>query len=163
MKQKKAKFFWKKNNSLKEISCIEYNDEIEYYSFLKNCHSQGYRQIIITSELMIEIVKYFVMEKNLSVIKIELAEDDHELKEELKFLIEQTIRDRVFFQQLIEKLYFLAEQSSIDIQRVYIKGRNHEKAAINFFIQSNGIIGVNIDSFKSISNDIKKIIEGYLS
>ncbi len=162
MRYKKAKFFWKKNNLSKIVSCLEYDDKIEYYSFIKTCYAKEYRQIIITSELMIEIIKYFAINKNLLVYEIELVEDDNELKEELELLIANTRKNGFFFQQLIEKLNFLAEQSSIDIQRIYIKGRDTENNAVNFFIQSNGIIGINNESFESISNDVRKIIKEYL-
>ncbi len=162
MRYRKAKFFWKKNHSSKVISCIEYDDETEYYTFIKKCHSQKYRQIIITSELMIDIIKYFAIEKQWLVFEIDLAEDDHELKQDLEVLINNTNQDRIYFHQLIDELCFLSEQSSIDIKRVYIKGRDVEGVAINFFIQSNGIIGINTESFDNISNDIKKIIEEYL-
>lgn len=161
MRYRKAKFFWKKNNSSKTISCIDYNDGMEYYSFIKDCHNQGYRQIIITSELMIEIITRFALEKNLLVFKIELAEDDSELAEEIDSLIEHTEKNSIYFNRLIDELKFLSEKSSIDIQRVYMKGRNNEGSIINLFLQSNGLIGINTDSFDNVSNDIKSIIEEY--
>ena len=35
MVYEKAKLFWKANNNSKEIFCIPYNDNVEYYTFLK--------------------------------------------------------------------------------------------------------------------------------
>ena len=68
-------------------------------------------------------------------------------------------RDRAFLGKLIEKLNFLSEKSSIDIQRIYFKGRGNDGGAINFYLQSNGIIGIDKKNFSSISNEISNLIE----
>lgn len=159
MVYEKAKLFWKANNSSKEIFCVPFNDDIEYYSFLKQYHDLGYRQIIITSEIMIEFTEHFVLEKGFSVWNIEFIEDDPDLAEEIANLITVISGDIAFFGKLIEKLNFLSEKSSIDIQRIYFKGRTPGGIAIKFYLQSNGIIGVDNKNFFSISEEISKLIE----
>ena len=163
MKYKKAKFFWKKSEVAKEISCLDYCEEdIEYYTFVKKCHDQGYRQIIITSELMVDLLEYFFFKENLLVYQIDLAEEDEELEEEIDVLINNSEKDGKYFYLLAKTLNFLSEKSSIDIQLVYMKGRNSEGVIVDLFLQSNGIVGINVESFSKISDNIKNIIERYL-
>lgn len=162
MLYKKAKFFWKTHNCSKEIFCMPYDENMEYYAFLKQYYNEGYRQIIITSEIMIEIIKHFVLEKGISVYNIEFMEDDSDLVEEIESLIDRFLEDKVFFVRLLEKLNFLAEKSSIDIKRVFFKGRNNEGIAINFYMQSNGIIGIDEKNFSSLSAEISNLIAGCL-
>ena len=118
MKYKKAKFFWKKSEVAKEISCLVY--------------------------------------------QIDLAEEDEELEEEIDVLINNSEKDGKYFYLLAKTLNFLSEKSSIDIQRVYMKGRNSEGVIVDLFLQSNGIVGINVESFSKISDNIKNIIERYL-
>lgn len=155
---KKAKLFWKANNSSKEIFCIPMSDNVEYYSFLKKYHGIGYRQIIFTSEIMIQLSEYFVLEKKFSVYDIEFIEDDVDLIEEINNLIVTISNNMAFWSKLIEKLNFLSEKSSIDIQRIYFKGRTVSGMAVKFYLQSNGIIGIDDKNFASISEEISNLI-----
>lgn len=54
MKMKKIKLFWKLGDSDKHIFCQAFDDDEEFYSFLKKQFDAGYRQIIVSSEAMIE-------------------------------------------------------------------------------------------------------------
>ena len=159
MVYEKAKFFWKVNDASKDIFCISFNDDMEYYTFIKQYYDDGYRQIIITSEIMIGLIEHFVLEKGLFVYNIEFIEDDQDLKDEIENLLSIISRDRAFLGKLIEKLNFLSEKSSIDIQRIYFKGRGNDGGATNFNLQSNGIIGIDKKNFSSISNEISNLIE----
>ena len=53
---KKAKLFRFKKDQNERITCISYDDNEEYYSFLREYRSKGYRQVIITTEIMIKII-----------------------------------------------------------------------------------------------------------
>ncbi len=158
MVYEKAKLFWKANDISKDIFCIPFDDNVEYYAFLKQYHDDGYRQIIITSEIMVSLIEHFVLDKGLSVYNIEFMEDDPDLKDEIESLLTMVSDNRAFFGKLIEKLNFLSEKSSIDIQRIYFKGRSNEGTAINFYLQSNGIIGINQKSYSFISDEISNLI-----
>lgn len=151
---KKAKLFWEISDISRSVSCIPFNEDIEYYRFIKKYHDVGYRQIIITSEIMVHLIEHFVLEKNLSVYRLELAEDDESLQNEVSYLIDLVKRKSVYFSKLIERLNFLSEKSSIDIQRVYFKGRDLKNVAINFYLQCNGIIGIDEVHYHMISSEI---------
>lgn len=157
MQLQKAKFFWHVCDGHKEVCYIPFDDNNEYYDFLKEYHDKGYRQIIITSELMANLMKFFVQEKNFSVYQIELMEDDEELDTELNDILQKMEMNRAYFDKLLSKIHFLSEQSSIDINRIYFKGRV-QRIAVRFFIQANGIIGITHQSYNDIANQIKKYL-----
>lgn len=158
MKMNKSKLFWKLGDSSKHIICQPFDDNEEYYSFLKKQFDAGYRQIIVSSEAMIELIKNCVLEQGLKVYRIEFAEDDSSLSNDIANLLNEITVRPVLFSTLIEKLRFLAETSSIDISRVYISGRSKDGRAISLYIQSNGIVAVT-DSADYILSKINTLIE----
>lgn len=93
---KKAKLFRFKKDQNERITCISYDDNEEYYSFLREYRSKGYRQVIITTEIMIKIIETSVLNDNLFVYKIELAEEDEELEKEIDQLLTKTQHKPVF-------------------------------------------------------------------
>ena len=143
MNMKKYKLFWKLGDLDKHIIYKSFDDEEEYYSFLKQQFDAGYRQIIVSSEAMIDLIKYVVMQQGLKIYRIEFAEEDDALSEEVSNLIEMIETRPVMFNALIEKLHFLAETSSIDIKRIYLSGRLANGSIVDMYIQSNGIIAIN--------------------
>ena len=140
----KGKLFRKIDTFPQKITCLAMDDSVEYYDFLKKCHINGFRQIIITSEIMIKFIDYFVLDFNYEIYSIEFMEDDKDLS------------------KLKEQLLFLSEKSSIEIQRIYFKGRDAQGRALNFYLQSNGIFGINDAHYPIISEKIAELMEGYL-
>lgn len=161
MKTNKYKLFWKKGDVDKNIFCRSFYDDDEYYSFIKRQFDDGYRQIIISSEAMIELIKYCVIVKHLKTYKIEFSEDDSSLSESIDNLLEEIEKRPVLFNNLIDKLLFLSETSSIDISRIYISGRISNGDALDFYIQSNGILAIN-GSEDDFLNEITNLIKRYL-
>lgn len=158
MKMNKVKLFWRLGDSSKHIICQLVNDNEEYYSFLKKQFDAGYRQIIVSSEVMIELIKDCVLEQDLKVYRIEFAEDDSALSNDIDNLVNAITVRPILFNTLIEKLRFLAETSSIDISRIYISGRSKEGIAIDLYIQSNGIVAISNDA-DYILNRVNALIE----
>lgn len=159
MKFQKTKLFWKVNSGKRHICCVSYDDNAEYYTFLRKCRDEGFRQVIVTSEIMIEIISNAYLKKEYSVYKLEFVEEDSELESEMNTIL-QTIQNKpAYLSVLLEKLKFLSEKSSIDIKRIYIKSPYKEDGFDNYFIQSNGIIGINEESFTSVSTEIVALVE----
>lgn len=154
MSFQKAKLFWHVYNGKRQICYIPFDDNCEYYNFLKRYHDKGYKQIIITSELMSDLMRVFCQQQNLSVYEIDLMEDDEDLDAELKGILQKMESDRIYFERLLSEIRFLSEQSSIDINRIYFKGRYND-VAVRFFIQANGIIGVIPKFFNEVAGKIK--------
>lgn len=158
MKFEKAKLFLKKENSEEIIESVLYDDNVEYYTFLRECKAKGYSQVIVTTEIMMRILREFVIKKGFLVYRIEFAEEDCELENEIKNLLKNIETNPAYFADLLDKIKFLSEQSSIDIRKVYIKEKYNEEFAPNFYIQSNGIFGVNTESFDDLSKDICMLV-----
>lgn len=155
MRFDKGKLFFDKE----EIRCIPYDESaVDYYAFLKEARTKGYRQVIVTSEVMLDFIMFIYSEKRQKTYKIELMEEDDELETEIKELLRKVDDNPYSISLLIEKLRFLAEKSSIDIKRVYIKGI-YQDGAENYFIQSNGIIGVDETHYASVTNEISVFIK----
>lgn len=116
----RTKLFWKMDAGLRKIHCESFDDNIDYYTFLIKCRDQGYKQVIISSEIMIQLICETCLEKGHKITKIEFVEEDAKLKEEIQVILQLMDRDSAYFCDLIDKLKFLAERSSIGIKRVYI-------------------------------------------
>ena len=142
-----------------EIRCLPYDESaVDYYAFLKESRAKGYRQVIVTSEVMLDFITFIYSEKQQKVYKIELMEEDDELETEIKELLRKVDDNPYTISLLIEKMRFLAEKSSIDIKRVYIKG-NYQDGAENYFIQANGIIGVDKTHYASVVKEISAFVK----
>ncbi len=160
---KKAKLFRIKENMKECIRSIPYDDTVEYYTFLKECRAKGYRQVIVTSEIMLQVIRKACLENNYTIYKIEFAVEDSELEVEVQKLIQRTIKNPAYFCDLVEKIKFLLEQSSIDLRRVYIKGAYEGSYTPVFFLQSNGILGINNEFYECLSKEISAVVEGCLT
>lgn len=159
MTYKKAKFFWKMTEGGKLSTVLPLDENVEYYCLLKKYREEGFRQVIITSEIMIKIIEYFVLNKKYKNYKIDLMESDKDLNKKINSIIERVNEEQVYFSELIKLLNFISEKSSIEINRIYFKGRDEDGEVVNFFIQSNGIIGINDEKFHFISDEILKLIQ----
>ena len=120
MTVEKAKLFWKKDDPEKKIESIPYSETEDYYKFLKRNHNAGYQQIIISSEMMIQLLKMLVID-GYTIVNIEFAEQDTEFEENIRRLLSRMKDNPAIFVQLYEQVECLAERSSIEIQLIYFK------------------------------------------
>jgi hypothetical protein len=149
MQYEKAKFFFddKKGN----VHCIPYNDKIDYYSFIKRYREEGYNQLIITSQIMISLIQFLVLEKNLIVYEVKFMEENIELDEKIKILLSKLKFDLSLLPYFLDELRFLEDKSSIEIKKISFKGRDEAGNAINLYIQVNGIIAINSEMYDCLS------------
>lgn len=157
----KYKLFWKLGENPKQIYNIYYNDNADYYSFLQKQCDAGYRQVIISSEAMIALMKEATEKANLKVYDIELVEDDESLKNEIDSLIYMASDHKTGFNILINRLYFLSEESSIEIKRIRLNGRSESKEPIDMYLQSNGIVGYSAENNDLLSR-ISQFLQNFL-
>ena len=88
MKLEKGKLFRSSTATLKRVCSRKWEESTtEYYSFIKSCKNEGYRQIIISSEIFIKLIEYFVIQLGFSIVKIEFMEDDDEFSKNISILI----------------------------------------------------------------------------
>lgn len=137
------------------MKCISYdNANVEYYSFLRECRNNGLHQVIITSEMMIELVKTSYADFGRKISKIEFMEEDSEADEYVNCLLKAIESNPYQLTKLLDYLMLIAEKSSVEIKRIYIKGPYVDGTADSFFVQSNGIIVINRESYDLISKEI---------
>ena len=122
MALEKAKLFWKPGNQARKIVAVPYDDRMEYYPFVKERHDAGFRQIIVTSETMIQLIQKMVIAR-FRISEIELAENEDEFGEQVGILLNRIETNPARLSELVSLLDFLAEKSSIEIQRVAFMGR----------------------------------------
>ncbi len=70
----KAKLFWKIGDLDKKIIAIPYTDDVAYDVFVKECYDAGYRQVIITAEVMLSLIQKITMNR-FRVSEIQLTEN----------------------------------------------------------------------------------------
>lgn len=142
MKYEKYKLFWKTNDCKKDIQLISFDEESQdYYSFIKKCISDNLHQISLTAEIMLGYIAIISRVESIAIEKIELMEDDSEENEELNNLIELSRTNRGLFVDLLNRLRYLEDESSIEIKRVYFKEKTNNQKSELFYIQVNGLIG----------------------
>lgn len=141
MKYKKNKIFWIARNTSKDVICIPWDEKEEYYSFIKREITDGYHQLSVTSEIMLDIISTFMRLGTWKVDNIEMMEDDRELNNILKELIDSAKSNANKILDLYKYLSSITKDSSIEVKRIYLssRGENGELSAI--FIQINGIVG----------------------
>ena len=141
MKYNKNKIFWIARNTSKDVICIPWDEKEEYYSFIKREITDGYHQLSVTSEIMLDIISTFMRLGTWKVDNIEMMEDDRELNNILEGLIDSVKSNAKNILGLYEYLSSIAKDSPIEIKRIYLssRGENGELSAI--FIQVNGIVG----------------------
>lgn len=142
-------------DTLGVMKCISYdNANVEYYSFLRECRNNGLHQVIITSEMMIELIKTSYTDYGRKISKIEFMEEDFDADEQVNCLLKAIESNPYQLTKLLDYLMLIAEKSSVEIKRIYINGPYVDGKADSFFVQSNGIIGINRESYDLISKEI---------
>lgn len=163
MALEKAKLFWKLGDQPRKIIPVPYDDRVDYYMFVKEHHDAGFRQVIVTSEVMIQLIQKIVI-RGFRVSRIEMVEDDDELDQQVRVLLDRIYKKPACLSELISLLSFLSEKSSIEIQQISIRGRTEDGIAVEGFIQSNGLLGMNREvsdrAFADIGAEVGRCVFG---
>lgn len=141
MKYEKAKLFWKEKEGKKKIFVSKWDETVEeYYSFVKRMLNDDFHQITITSEMMLEFMKIIATSLNSHVEKIEMMEEDFEQSEMLNNIVGKCKANRGYYTEMIDCLKRLAEESSIEIMRVYFSKQDNLSNLL-MYMQVNGVVG----------------------
>lgn len=160
MVYKHGKVFKKISLNESKLDIIDYTPSSdEYYSFVRKQKDAGFKQIIITSEMMIEVLNEYFLKRNFRISSIDFMIEDLSLEAEVARILEMIRDDRGYYNVLMDKLTFLLEETSIDIKKIELKWRekNH---AMTLYIQVNGIFGISEGDFEKESKNLIKVIEG---
>lgn len=158
---KNGKIFVDKSNNLVGLT---YNPDIkiDYYTYIKKKLELGYHQFIVTSDMMIRIIERLCIYRDFEINKIELLEEDDNQQTILSEYIKLTKVNKVYFHKLMEELNFIRQESSVDIKRVSFRGKSKNGNFLRLYIQVNGIYGVDDEFFKEETEEIIKILRGYI-
>ena len=141
MKYLKEKLFWKKEFNEKHFFFVEYDEQRDYYSFIKEMIDKKYYQTVITSDIMLEYIESIATIGNIYIDKIEMMEEDDEFSKIVEDIVSRCITNRGALIELVKMLQYLDEESSVDIKTIYLH-EEHQNKIIMGYIQVNGIIGI---------------------
>lgn len=156
MKTKCGKFFLKNNC----ISAVSYDSKIDYYKFVQEHSKEGFFQVVLTSTIMLEILKKYFLERKFEIVNIEFMEEDNELSDEITTLLNEINNDRENFLFLFEKLRFLNESTSVEIKKVEVKSYKEDRGCY-LYLQVNGVFGIDSMNYDAEENYIKNIVKEY--
>lgn len=111
--------------------------------------------------MMINLISLVAKDLCLSVLKIDMLEEDEELNDELEAIIASTKSNRGLYITLIDTLKELVEDSSLEIKRLNL---NYSSNGIceSFYIQINGLYGVS-ESDTELEKVVTNYIEEYMN
>ncbi|WP_270749686.1 hypothetical protein [Fusobacterium hominis] len=150
------KFFIEKEKNIVAIPYLQ-EDQKKYFRFVKEQYEKGSRQIIITSKIMLKVLEEYFLNKKFRIVEIKFAEEDLELNQEIEKYLEEVEKDRGCFFKLLNKLEVIANNSSIDIEKIeLVSSKRINEAYTSFSLKVNGIV---IIDGNTIENDINSIIK----
>lgn len=159
MKYKFGKVFKKVYTNHNELAKFSYTpSEDNYYEFVKKQRDADFKQVIITSEMMIKIIEKYFLERKFKIKNVEFMIEDKILEKEVNEILEILKFDRGNFVLLLNKLMFLIEETSIDIKKIELNSSENKKI-ISFFIQVNGVFAINETIFDEESEKLIEILE----
>ncbi|UAK17540.1 hypothetical protein [Sporolactobacillus terrae] len=151
-----GKLFVKCRESGNEIAVLPYNETDKYYEIIKTARSNGFKQVIVNSEIMINLL-YTILGNRGIILKINMSDNtDDEIKDNIKSIIRSIKKDKLNFVKLKDELEWATESGSIDINSIEIFITN-----IKAQIYSNGILFS--QNNETIFNIIKATLEEYFN
>ncbi|MBS0938097.1 hypothetical protein, partial [Lactiplantibacillus plantarum] len=87
MQLKKGKIFRRADASRKLVWKVYDENKDDYFDFIAKQNSQDLIQFIVSSRIMIELIKHLVTKENFRIKEIKFMEDDESLDNDVKELI----------------------------------------------------------------------------
>ena len=139
-----------------DIECFLYNPQQNYYSVVQSALESGYQQSIFTSSVMIALIEEFLLKYDSIINEIEFSVEDEELNQEIKKIIGKMKDNGAYWVILKDKLSFLSEYNSIDIQKVNIKSKQENGFLLS--LQANGIFDVTENAYDLVATEICNVV-----
>lgn len=156
LKLEEAKIF--KNNEDKLVY-VKYNPNgVNYFTFIAEQRDKNnLNQIIITSNIMISLIRSLVAKNKFQLEQVEFMIDDESLNIKIQDLVDKSVDDTSSFIILLDKLRFLSDERSVDILKIFLKRRSTGKST-QIRVQANGIFFINESSFQNYAQKLLDII-----
>lgn len=152
------KIFQKSKDDEVTVKLFEYDKKgiNNYLNLIKEKNQEDYRQVILNSFLMINIIKYLVEEKGLTVEKITfIDDDDDEYYEEIETILKT--QKEYYLERVIQELNILKSKDSIEINEVCFGKYNSD---MEIRIKVNGIVLVNNEDSETVRALFEKFLTG---
>lgn len=116
---KQAKVFRKIQSNIYNFRLVDYSANKNYTSFIKEEKVNGFRQVIINSEIMIKIITYAVQDKSVVLKNIILNDSvDKGFHEEINLKVKEIVGNPLALLELVKNLAWTSEDGSIDIEKI---------------------------------------------
>lgn len=134
------KVFRKITNNKYTFKLSRYDHDMNYSELIKSEKNNGFRQVIINSQMMIKLVDVLLNKDDFVLREIVFNEMvNEEYKEEISSLVNNIKKRDGTTLILLERLLWCAEKESIDIEKMkYSYRKNNEY--LDIMIVCNGII-----------------------
>ncbi|PNP90633.1 hypothetical protein BMT55_11690 [Listeria newyorkensis] len=145
-----------------DFTLVPYDPSVQkYYSVIKEEREKGHQQVIINSEIMMNIM-YAIVDSGSIVQTIKLSDaSDNELNKQIEAILSKLRRDRWFFMKLKDALLWATDNQCIDIERLQV-AINSDDRIMSYSIYSTGILeGENIESLFNVI--IEPVLTEYFS
>lgn len=140
-----------------DIECFLYDPQQDYYYVVQHALQSGYQQSIFTPSVMIALIEEFLLKYDSIVTEIEFSVEDEEVNQEIKKIIGKMKDNGTYWAILKDKLFFLSNYDSIDIQKVNIKSKHGNGFLLN--LQANGIFDVTANAYDLVATEICNVVK----
>jgi len=131
-----GKVFRKYSQDKLDISMKSYNPDIEkYHEVILKMKNEGYKQVIINSELMIKVLSEIILNEGF-ILQVNFTDNtDENLIIDVKNLVAKIRHDRLQFIKLKDVLNWALDNNSIDIFNVELYYKKSK-----YTVYSNGLV-----------------------
>ena len=151
-----GKFFYSSSNG--KIVFFPYELQTGYYELIKKASDDGFRQCIITSDIMIRVIEHLLFDNNGELNSIQFMIDDEELQAEVGALIKRMKNNSALWSKLRDKIEFLDNSESIEIKSIELRCKTVDSFLIKLL--ANGVICVSENQYSMATQQIAGILEG---
>src|SRR5699024_7457089 len=158
MKMKTGKLFY--NISERTVQVESYDLSKDYYEFIKEAQGKNCRQVIITSDIMIQLSEFLLTEGNSTITSISFFVEDADLQDEIDQIVSCLSNNPAYWGVLKTRLDFLRKFDSIDIKEICFRGKGNLSYLASILV--NGVFSVSESAYCILSTKLAKFVEGCL-
>lgn len=155
MEYRRGKLFINKDN---QIFLRNMPEGFDYYGYIKEEMEKGFRQFIVTSNLMIDLIINLVRHEKLLVFAIEFAKKNSQNNKRIRPLLIELEEDRLALIDLVDELRLITEKDSIEIKNIWLQDSFDEDNKRTLLVHSNGIVIIDEDNYEPLGERTVDII-----
>ena len=158
MKMKTGKLFY--NISERTVQVERYDLSKDYYELIKEAQKKNCRQVIITSDIMIQLAEFLLTEENSTITSISFFVEDVDLQDEIDQIVCCLSNNPAYWGTLKTRLNFLRKYDSIDIKEIRFRGKGELSYLASILV--NGVFSISESAYCGLSTKLAKFVEGCL-